>query len=453
MALALNWRLVKSRLQKTHGMTPLELRLLRQVQVEKIEELGSYVRLIFAVPSFYFKDRLTRYYEASLAESIEAQIQRKVVIHWEIRDGQRTFEFTHESRNPVLGSQVENRFSFANYKIDAFNKVSVQLVQYCSVHPGGDVNPLLICGGSGLGKTHLMRAFKLELESKRPDVRVVLLSGDKYVSEFLDKMKCLEMESFREQLRLTCDVLIIDDFHLMAQSRAAQLELLLTVEDFIHQKKQIVFSSLEAPEELRAKIDERLMSRLESHGMTASIEALTPKMALEVAKFRAHSMGIQIDKNVERIFIARAITNVRQVEALLNRLFVHKKLNSELLQTFLGSEKEPVDKHSVSELMSVVCSAYQISELDLLSPSKKPVLNEARAVVVALLDKYHAYSATEIAKVLKRKNHSSILQMRKKVATTHRLQELASALSEGLESDKDINQLQMSLVQSARRLQ
>ena len=192
---------------------------------------------------------------------------------------------------PVEG--LNPKYTFANFVVGTSNELAHAAA--LAAAGAGSVrryNPLFICGGTGLGKTHLLHAIGHQLALSRPDAKIVVVSAEAFTNQFIAALAAKEMDAFRQRYRTECDLLLMDDVHNLAGREQTQEEFFHTFNELHQKDKQIVLTSDRYPQELE-RCTERLVSRFE-WGLVADVQV--PQLETRVAIVRKKAQLEQLDQ-------------------------------------------------------------------------------------------------------------------------------------------------------------
>src|SRR6202012_3089618 len=208
-------------------------------------------------------------------------------------------------------------------------------------------NPLFLYGGVGLGKTHLMHAIAWHIKTYHPKRRVIYLSAEKFMYQFVRALRFKDTVSFKEQFR-SVDVLMIDDVQFISGKDSTQEEFFHTFNALVDQNRQIVISADKSPSDL--DIEERMRSRL-GWGLVADIHPTTYELRLGILQSKAEQLGLELPQKVMEFLSHKITSNVRELEGALNRIGAHTQLvrreltleaAQELLQDLLRASERRV---------------------------------------------------------------------------------------------------------------
>lgn len=313
---------------------------------------------------------------------------------------------------------LDPRFTFESFivgKPNAFSYAAVRRVIDSEAMP---FNPLYIYGGVGLGKTHLMHAAAWALQEKDPDSKIMYLSAEKFMYQFVRALREKDSMGFKEQVR-SVDVLMIDDIQFIAGKESTQEEFFHTFNALIDQGKQIIISGDRAPMDLEG-IDERLRSRL-GWGLVADIRPSTFDLRLEVVRLKSELMKLDLQQDIA-VFLAGKITsNIRELEGALNRLAVHydmtgQPLNLEVTQDILSDVLRSYERRiTIDEIQRKVAEHYGLRMQDMHSARRARNIARPRQVAMYLCKKLTSRSLPEIGRKFGGRDHTTVMHAVRKI--------------------------------------
>ena len=184
--------------------------------------------------------------------------------------------------------------------------------------PSQVFNPLFLYGGTGLGKTHLLHAIAHRIKQSNPLARIVYISAEEFMNQVIRSIKNRTMEALRERYRRECDVLLMDDIHVLAGKEATQEEFFHTFNALHAAQKQIVLTSDQPPQEI-SRLEQRLRSRFQ-WGLIIDIQPPQFETRVAILQEKACRDAIELPDEVS-LYLARVIhANVRELEGALTRL-------------------------------------------------------------------------------------------------------------------------------------
>ncbi len=318
---------------------------------------------------------------------------------------------------PIPG--LNPKYTFSNFVIGPSN----QLAHAASVATAGGTgpryNPLFICGGTGLGKTHLVHAVAYRFRAERPSARIVYVSAEKFINEFVEALKDQKMGEFRARYRDRCDLLLVDDIQFLASKTQTQEEF-FHVFNALHQAgKQIIVTSDKYPQQLE-RMEERLVSRFTS-GLVADIQPPELETRVAILRKKGENEGIELDDAVI-LYIAQVVrSNVRELEGTLIRLAAKASLMGQAID--LGFARQEIaaaigarlNEASVEDIQRVVCHHFKLRSGDLLSKDRHKSVAFARHVAMYLCKQRLKSSFPEIGRAFGNRDHTTVMAAVKKV--------------------------------------
>ncbi len=316
-----------------------------------------------------------------------------------------------------LSSPLDPRFTFDTFVVGKPNAFAHAAARRVVEANGMPFNPLYIYGGVGLGKTHLMHAMAHALR-ERQNRKVVYLSAEKFMYQFVRALRRQDSMNFKEQFR-SVDVLMIDDIQFIAGKDSTQEEFFHTFNALVDQGKLIVISGDRAPMDLEG-LDERLRSRL-GWGLVADIKPSTFDLRLDVVKSKAALMHVDLPTDVTHFLAGKITSNIRELEGALNRLAVHRDMTGaaltlditqEVLSDVLRSYERRI---TIDEIQRKVAEHYNLRLTDMHSARRSRHVARPRQVAMYLCKKLTTRSLPEIGRKFGGRDHTTVMHAVKKV--------------------------------------
>ncbi len=274
-------------------------------------------------------------------------------------------------------------------------------------------NPLFIYGPSGLGKTHLLHAIVNRISQKLPGVKILYIRGDDFINQMVDHLAKKTMNEFKDKYR-SCDVLLIDDIQFIAGKASMQEEFFHTFNALYEDHKQIILTSDRPPRDIKP-LEDRLVTRFE-WGLLADIQPPDLELRTAILKKKAEDIGLKIPTEVLNFLSENLRSNIRQIEGAVKKLAalsflsgreVTMDLAKGCIIELLGGE-EPVNI-TIDKVFTTVYRHYGVKREDILSEKRQKEIAQARHIVVYLIRRITDMSYPGIAKVLEKKNHTTMM--------------------------------------------
>ncbi len=318
-----------------------------------------------------------------------------------------------ESIETQLESQLNAQYSFETYVEGDCNRLARSAGLAVATKPGvTSFNPLMIYGGVGLGKTHLVQAIGNEIRSRLGNKLVLYVSSEKFTNQFIEALKHNNVQKFAN-LYLQVDVLILDDVQFLAGKEKTQ-EIYFHIFNHLHQSgKQIIMTSDCSPRELNG-LTERLVSRFK-WGLTADLQTPDFETRIAIIGKKAQNEGIHLSFEVVEYIAHNVDTNIRELEGVLISLVAHSSLNKtpidlELAKQVLkniveGSESEI----GIDKILKTVSDFYNLSIDDLRSKSRKQEIVHARQVAMYFAKEYTKHTLKAIGYHFGGRDHTTVI--------------------------------------------
>ncbi|HPJ33248.1 MAG TPA: chromosomal replication initiator protein DnaA [Spirochaetota bacterium] len=331
--------------------------------------------------------------------------------------------FTGISTTPKVENErispLNANYTFENFVVGPNNQLAHAAAKSVSRSPATQFNPLFIYGGTGLGKTHLIQAIGHNILKERPYLKVLYISTEQFINEFIYSIQTNTQQSFKIKYR-NVDILLIDDIQFLEKKEETQNEFFHTFNTLYENKKQIVISSDRPPKQI-ATLADRLRTRFE-WGMITDIQ--TPNLETREAILRNKASKETIEISDEAFnYIARRITSsIRALEsALANLRMVYdiyrepitvRHVKEHLKHLF---DEETSRKVTPNDIISKVADIYSISVEDIISKSRQSKVVTPRFVAMYLTRKLTDMTTTDIGKQFGDRDHSTVVNAINKI--------------------------------------
>ena len=348
--------------------------------------------------------------------------------------------------NSMLGAPLDSNLSFENFVVGGSNELAYAAAKRITEVENVSFNPLFLYGGVGLGKTHLMHAMAIEIKKNWPERKVLYLSAEKFMYQFIKALRFKDTMSFKQQFR-SVDVLMVDDIQFIAGKDSTQEEFFHTFNTLIDHNHQVVISADRSPVDLDG-IEERIRSRL-GWGLVTDIHASDYELRLGVLQTKAKkhiedNPEIIIKDNILEFLAQRIDSNIRVLEGALNRViayssFVKKPLTIEMAQDVLKDLIRASQRRiTIDDIQRKVADYYNIRLSDLLSARRSRTIARPRQVAMYLSKLLTTRSLPEIGRKFGGRDHTTVIHAVKRIESLQdsdaAIQEEVDILSRALES-------------------
>jgi len=313
---------------------------------------------------------------------------------------------------PDVSAPLDKRSTFENFVVGKPNELAYAAARRVAEAPSVPFNPLFLYGPVGLGKTHLMHAIAWQIKARSPKRRIIYLTAEKFMYQFVRALRTKDTMAFKEQFR-SVDVLMIDDVQFIGGREATQEEFFHTFNTLVDQNRQVVISADKSPSDLEG-VEERMRSRL-GWGLVADIHPTTYELRLGILQSKAEQSGATIPAKVLEFLAHKIVSNVRELEGALNRIVAHATLigrpiglesTQELLHDLLRANDRRV---TIEEIQKRVSEHFNVRVTDMHSARRARAVARPRQVAMYLAKQLTARSLPEIGRKFGGRDHTTVM--------------------------------------------
>lgn len=374
-------------------------------------------------------------------ESLDIVIDRNIEnpSYTQVIDCRKVFRNVNtakEKKEPTLPSNqgkedFSSRFDLSHFVVGPSNQLAYSACDAVVRKPGANYNPLFLYSEVGLGKTHLLQWTALEIKKKFPQKKVVYITSDQFVSEYVNAVKDRKIDQMRARFR-AIDVLLVDDIQFLAGKKGTQEEIYTLFNILYDAWKQIILSSDCPPKEL-TEIEPRLVSRFE-WGIMVDIDNPDFETRLAILQQKAREREFIIPQEVGEYIAYNLGRNVREIEGILNQMIAEYELDgcmptiesigSRFTRLWIkhseigGKEngiKNVLRSVSYDEVLKAVCDYFGVEQESLLGDSRVRDLMIPRQVAMYLLKNKLRYTYERIWNIFNGREHSAVMYSCKKL--------------------------------------
>jgi chromosomal replication initiator protein len=320
-------------------------------------------------------------------------------------------------------SGLDPRFTFENFVVGKPNELAHAAARRVAEACAGAVrmvpfNPLFLYGGVGLGKTHLMHAIAWHVRKHACGRKVIYLSAEKFMYQFIRALRFKSTMDFKEEFR-SVDLLMIDDVQFISGKESTQEEFFHTFNALVDQNRQIVISADKSPSDLEG-LEERMRSRL-GWGLVADLHPTTYELRLGILQSKAEQSNIQLPRKVMEFLAHKITSNVRELEGALNRIVANVQLvgrditlesAQEELHDLLRSHERRV---TIDEIQRRVAEHFNIKLVEMTSDRRARIVARPRQVAMYLAKQLTTRSLPEIGRKFGGRDHTTVIHAVRKI--------------------------------------
>jgi len=320
-------------------------------------------------------------------------------------------------------SPLDPRYTFDNFVVGKSNELAHAAARRVAEADNVPFNPLFLYGAVGLGKTHLMHAIAQEIIRRNPTRKVLYLSADQFMYQFIRALRYKDTMAFKQKFR-TVDVLMVDDVQFISGKESTQEEFFHTFNALIDHNRQVIISADRSPSDLDG-IEERIRSRL-GWGLSADIHATDYELRLGILQSKCEALsrkmgGIHMPEKVLEFLAHKIVSNIRELEGGLNRVvaysdLVGRPISLEMAQDVLSDLLRANERRiTIDDIQRRVADYYNLRLADLLSARRARVVARPRQVAMYLSKQLTTRSLPEIGRKFGGRDHTTVMHAVRKI--------------------------------------
>ena len=443
----LDWENIQSSFQKTFGSEVYNSWLQK---ITLVKEFNDY--LILGVPTRFFRDWIVSRYLDKILEQVKSfkltlnRIEFKI-----IEDNKQNQEYLKindlnkvtEIKDSILNyNRLNPNLNFDSFIEGKSNDIALSYSKKVCEHIAR-YNPLYVCGGVGLGKTHLLNAIGLKLQNNN---NVMFISAERFMYHFIKSIKKNDMVNFKDFFRKS-SVFIIDDIQFISGKESLQEEFFHTFNSLIDKGSQIIISADRSPMKLD-RVQDRIKSRL-AGGLVVDIDLPDLELKVKIIKKKIEEIQNQFKENIKlsedviNYIATESKTNIRELIGILNRVIAFSRVHNKELtindcKNILRDAFSQIKVITVDKIQNAVSNYFNIALSEMLSQRRSRPLARPRQIAMYLAKKMTTRSLPEIGRRFANRDHTTVIHA---VKTITRLSEQDD------EMKKNINQIKSLLLE------
>jgi chromosomal replication initiator protein len=403
-------------------------------------------KIVIGVPNVFIKQQLERKYNDLVVTTLRKNGAQAMVVEYKIHSaltptreedpmvlrptpgaGAATKPTPAKPQSSALTHTyrqgLNERYTFENFIVGSGNELAYAACQAVAANPGTKYNPLFLYGGVGIGKTHLIQAVGNAVLANNSNARVVYVSSEQFLQEFVDALRYKKNTDFADFYR-GADVLIVDDVQFIAGKEKVQEEFFHTFNALHQASKQIIISSDRPPRDITT-LEERLRSRF-VWGMSIDMQTPDFETRCAILQIKSQTHGIDLPTDVVDYLATNVQTNIRELEGALNQLLAFCEMRAlepslTIASSLLGSTQSRPKHISARQIIERTARHFQIPIEDLLGPKRDKDIVVPRQIAMYMLRSELHLSFPKIARELGRKDHTTAIHSIEKIEKESRL--------------------------------
>ncbi len=389
--------------------------------IRPLEVISSKTRIRMVAPNSYVRDHIATHYLERIRDIFEHLGHARASVS--VVDGLPTETVpSHKETQPTVEIRqttgLNSRYRFDNFVLGKSNELGFAAASQIAKKPGDAYNPLLLYGGTGLGKTHLLHAIGNLIRERSPATKVLYLDSERFVSDMIKALRHGSIDNFKKHYR-SAGALLIDDIQFFAGKKSSQEEFFHTFNTLLDSKQQIVLTCDRYPKEVEG-LEARLRSRF-GWGLTVAIEPPDFETRVAILMNKAQEKGVQLDEPVAFLIAKRLQSHVRDLEGALNTLIANARFTGrEITESFTREVlRDLLTVHdrliTIENIQKTTCEYYKIRIAELLSKRRPRSIARPRQMAMALCKELTHHSLPEIGDAFGGRDHTTVIHACRKI--------------------------------------
>ena len=439
-----NWKIIKKALK---GATPEHA---YNTWISPIKEVAiNEKNIILEVPNQFFFEWIDTHYRDIINKKVSENYGKTLKVKFTVSTEDRKVininrkEHTNLSYRQEKTIHINKNQKFSNFIEGGNSQFAKAAALSVAENPGGsNYNPLIIYGGVGLGKTHLLHAIGNFVLLNKKNKKIVLETSERFTQEFINSIQKNTTDEFTNKYR-KADVLLIDDIQFLKGKEQTQEQFFHTFNELHQLNKQIVLSADKYPGDMKG-LQERLVSRFQS-GLSVDIQPPDFETRVAILLEKAQQNGLELSYDLIELIATHIKTNVRVLESIIIRLLansslhgkeINRSLTEEVIKEKLG--KEIIQELSLEDVVKKVAEQRSIPMKLLVGPSRRRELVKVRHIAMYLCRELTNNTLSSVGLFFGGRDHTTVLHACTQVERVYKKKKVVTKFIEQLSRDLSV---------------
>lgn len=376
--------------------------------------------LLINVHSGFTQETLTKKYLSLITSAVEDIYKERLEIRFKVdtlipiqKEEDEELELSGFIQpTPRLSDIGLNpKYTLEHFVVGLSNSLAFAAAQAVVQNPGLSYNPLFIYGGTGVGKTHLMHAIGHALLFKKPSLKIIYCSSEKFTNDFVQSIQTKRTGEFRSRYR-SIDLFLIDDIQFISGRDSTQEEFFHTFNELHTKNSQIILTSDRPPQEMQ-KLESRLMSRFQG-GLMVDIQQPDFDTRVAILRAKCRERNEMVPEDCLTLIAEVMPTNARELEGKLIQIIQSAKsagqsLDMDNVRAFLGKIQSAPQKLDHKKVITGINQYFNIKMADITGPKRKKELVLPRQIAMYILYEECKLPYERIGELLGGRDHTTIM--------------------------------------------
>ncbi len=418
---------------------------------EPIKSIGlNKNALVLEMPNQFFYEWIQSHYQVTIETAIQKVSSEDLEIKYTVSPespktaidimGSENKMKKQANQEPQKHKSLNEQYTLSSFIQGVHNEFARAAAKNVTENPGDQAfNPLVIYGGVGMGKTHLLHAIGNEIIKNKPQMNVVCASSEKFTLDFISSIQKNKTVEFSKSYR-TADILLIDDIQFFQGKEQTQEQFFHTFNELFQSKKQIVMTADRYPGEM-VGLQDRLLSRFKS-GLSADIQPPDFETRVAIVMEKAEQNGLKLPYDIIELIGTHIKTNIRDLEGTIIRLLAHSSLSNREIDYDLAKSviKERLgaavsSELTVEEIVRRVSETTKIKQKDIVGKRRTMEIAEARQISIYLCREILGTPLVSIGMHFGGRDHSTVLHACRVIENKTKKDQRVSSIVGGLKSE------------------
>lgn len=383
-------------------------------------------KITLSSPHAFIKETLNQRHLPLIEQTFEKLLEKPVSIEFIIKEstpeekveeqeadaGMDFFQPVHTQAN-ILNP----KYTLENFVVGPSNNVAFAAAAAVVQNPGSSYNPLLIYGGTGVGKTHLMLGIGNAILKKNPRAKINYCSSEKFMNDYIEAIQTHKTGDMRKKYR-SADLLLVDDIQFFSGREGTQEEFFHTFNELAGRNSQMVLTSDRPPQEI-AKLEDRLKSRF-AGGLMMDIQSPDFDTRVAILKAKGTDSGVVIPEDSLKLIASSLDSNIRELEGKLAQLLQVLKIQNlpptpENISKLLGQSPKKTLTIDYKQVLSTICSFFDLNLKDLTGPKRQKEYVLPRHMAMYFLSEELRLTVEKIGELMGGRDHTTVMHARDKI--------------------------------------